>query len=761
MSGVSSSRVRSKTTDFAQFFRGHSSRQSSQNEPESSHLRVPEDSESTTPKKSKLPFLGRTRKKSTPSVKSGLLPSTGRGYESEAAELPATTTTKKDRRLSHPGPSAKPTIKTGSLPTAKAIPQINPSSPSLGSKFVAHFSNSKLRKVPSSQSTKAASGNGYTADRISPPTDNHAASIYSTTTAASTTPPSIPSDTVITIASAPDNLEAYSNIFRLSTAKKTTVPKRQLSTPASQYRDNYNKIEPNVVPSSSSNPSIPRLDPSVPSSPGNRPSSSSRHEAKERDFRQLTDGNKSPKLLKRAPGPKIAEDSTPEDSADESILHLRPGDLTPTIDVTPPPPPKAVSPTPRPRLRTSSAIKDTRTSDPPSIPLPDPPVMNNSNSPPASPTSPSSPRLATVSPSASILKRPRANTTGSVPLSPVTATTITVRAPLLRHSPGLSGETLAIKKSSNKEISDLGRMTVEQLKEALAQRNQQYAELTTHLLEVTKSYAAEKAVLEKKIAALVMEVARKDKEIQGFTWMLNNRGTQPPPDDDVDYTRIPGPRIQRSPSAASSKMSSRRIQQADDSGAESPSGAESVPGSGGSVRSKRGLRPLTLGESNYSLYRSSISSKASSRGPAFDSGVSDQRTSVYSSSAATSSSSSLLPPSPSITGSSLSAIPEVSVVMPSSRVMLPRIPISRTRDSASEWETNPEKKSYDAVRLSKPASSLSSSSSSSAATSAYAANLKRGRPPSIAQVLHKSGTMDDVLEKLRPFAAAAPTAAEA
>ncbi|KAG5734812.1 hypothetical protein E4T56_gene767 [Termitomyces sp. T112] len=740
MSGISSSRTRTKKSDLAQFFRGYPPRQSSQNEPvESPYLSVPEDCESTTPKKSKLPFLYRTRKKSTPSVKSGILPSTGRGYESEAAELPTITTTK-DRRLSHPMPS--PEIKKGTLPAVKAIPQINVPSPSLGSKFVAHFNNSKLRKVSSSQSTKLAPSDGNTKDKLLPP-DNRTRSIDSITTAASTIPPSTPGSAVITIASTPDNLEAYSNIFTLSKAKKTTIPRRLPSTPASEYRDHYNKTEPNVSLSPPS-PSIPRL-PFCPRSPVSGLPSSSRGETREPNSRRLTDGSKSPKLSKRTPCPKSAEDFTPENSADESVLHLRPGDLTPTIDVTPPPPPiKAASPTPRHRLRTSSAIKDTRFTDPPSIPLPDPPVMKNS--PPASPTSPrSSPRLAMVSPSPSIITRPRANTTGSVPLSPVTAAGMAARASSPKESnTKLSGENYAVKKTLNKESSDLDGMTVGQLKEALAQRNQQYAELTTHLLEVTKSHAVEKAALERKITALTTEIVRKDKEIQGFTWMLNNRGTQPPPDDDADYTRIPGPRIQRSPSTASSKMSSRRIQQGDDSGAELPSGAESVPGSGGSVRLKRGLRPLTLGDSSY--YRSSISSKASSRGQAFDSGLSDQRTSVYSlsSSAATSSTSSLLPPSPSLTHSSLSAIPEVSVVT-SSRVALPRISTSRTCDSASEWETDPEKKSYDVVR---PSKRVSTSSSSSVATGAYAANLKRGRPPSIAQVLHKSGTMEDVLEKL-------------
>jgi hypothetical protein len=58
-----------------------------------------------------------------------------------------------------------------------------------------------------------------------------------------------------------------------------------------------------------------------------------------------------------------------------------------------------------------------------------------------------------------------------------------------------------------------------------------------------------------------------------------------------------------------------------------------------------------------------------------------------------------------------------------------------------------------ATRISRriSASSMTSSSSSTAASSAYS-NIKRSRPPSIAQVLEKSPNMDDILDKLRPFA---------
>ncbi|KAG6828126.1 hypothetical protein H0H92_009118 [Tricholoma furcatifolium] len=763
MSAPPPSRIRSKTSDFAQFFRAHPSRQSSQTDSVSDSsptlLSVPVEEESATPKKSKLPFLGRTRKKSTQSVKSGIVPSLGRGYDSEVAELPSA---KKNRRLSQPVPP-EPTIVKASLPTPP-VPQINVSSPSLGSKFVAHFSNSKLKK---SSSTSRPSTQPASHDVLSPPNEHPKASFDSTTITIHTSTlskqtsrgPTVPTP------SAPTKLGEYRNLIPTPHSKKPTAQKRQSSTPASQYRDNYHKSE-SIVTLIPSPPSGPTLEPAVPVSQDIRLSASPRHETKDRDSRQLSEESRPSRIAKkRASGLRTAEDSTPEDSMDEPALQLRTTNVTPLIDITPPSTkPSSTSPTPRHRMRASSAIKDARASTPPSIPLPDPP----SNPSPTSSTSPPSSPKVSPPPSAATIKRPRANTLGSASSPLASATTTAARSSSPQDSPAVTSETSRAVKETLNENSDLDALPAKQLKDALLQRIQQYSELATHFLEVTKAHATEKATLERRIATLEADVARKDKEIQGFTWMLSNRPTQSTPaDGDVDYTRIPGPRIQRNPST-SSKVSYRRIQQADDSGAESPSGTESLRGSGASfssmsIRLKKGLRPLTLGESNYNSYRTSMSSKStSSRGQTADSGLSDQRSSVYSfsssvsSPSATSSSSSLLPPSPSIPGLSLSAIPEVSGVFPS-----PRIATPSTRDSLSTsgWETDPEKKNSDVLHPSRRISTSSfSSSSSSVATNAYSANLRRSRPPSIAQVLQKSSAMGDVLDKLHPFTTAAPAA---
>ena len=265
---------------------------------------------------------------------------------------------------------------------------------------------------------------------------------------------------------------------------------------------------------------------------------------------------------------------------------------------------------------------------------------------------------------------------------------------------------------------------------------------------------AEKNAMEKKISAMDKDLARKDKEIKGLTWLLvNNRISLGGADLE---SALNSAQLAYRPSPDPAKVSSRLLRGADESGAEShlTSGAESfsesILGSGASgtdspsaLPIKKARRP-TLG----SLYRSSSKSM---RGLGVESIASDSsvRSSVYSfsSSSAASSSSSLLPPNPSGTGSSLSAIPEGPNQAPTSTRLTK---VTRERGSLSAGESEKDER-----RITRPhrisTSSLASSSSSSAATSAYSANLKRGRPPSIAQVLEKSSAVEDVLQKLRPF----------
>ncbi|KAJ3510465.1 hypothetical protein NMY22_g15976 [Coprinellus aureogranulatus] len=195
--------------------------------------------------------------------------------------------------------------------------------------------------------------------------------------------------------------------------------------------------------------------------------------------------------------------------------------------------------------------------------------------------------------------------------------------------------------------------------------------------------------------------------------------------------------------APQQKKRKAEVVEADDSGAESSyvtSGAESIRTSetsyseSSSVRRSKGRRPFMLGVGD-SIYRAAVGKRIpppNSLAP--DSALPDvpsKRASVGSGSlSASSSTSSLLPPSPSMTVSSLSAIPE---------------------SPPSSYRTSSDQEDRRAIRAAHRMSGSSMASSSTAASSAYAANMKRSRPPSIAQVLENSPNMDDVLEKLRPF----------
>ncbi|KAF8236097.1 hypothetical protein L208DRAFT_1457751 [Tricholoma matsutake] len=450
----------------------------------------------------------------------------------------------------------------------------------------------------------------------------------------------------------------------------------------------------------------------------------------------------------------LGPDEISEQPATSTIRSAQDSSIAPVIDVRPPSPPTRKLSSPGPRSVRVKTPTSERLSRPPSIPLPPPP---NSNPPIAVPAL--QPVFSTRTPvSSSGLRRPRAHTVGSIPPvprgsppSPPSSPGIPKRA----RSPVDKGA--AVKQTFDKENINLNTATIEELKQALASRSQQYEDLASHLLKVTAAHVAEKNALEKKISTLEKDLARKDKEIKGLTWIIVNHRISLGGSDvesalnsaqlayrPADPTRTPS-RLRRTidESAAESHQTS---------GAESVS--ESILGSGASgteshsssLPVKKIRRPM-LGETTFNLYRSS--SRASRRlGLGVESMASDSsvRSSVYSlsSSSAASSSSSLLPPGSSGTGSSLSAIPEGPNQVSSSRST--KVMRERGSLSAGEDERHPTRPN----RIS--TSSLASSSSmSSAATSAYSANLKRSRPPSIAQVLEKSSAVEDVLQKLRPF----------
>ncbi|RXW15384.1 hypothetical protein EST38_g10471 [Candolleomyces aberdarensis] len=378
-------------------------------------------------------------------------------------------------------------------------------------------------------------------------------------------------------------------------------------------------------------------------------------------------------------------------------------------------------------MRQQLASASDKPNKPPSMPLPSAPPT-----PPGSSSGSRSASPATVP--RSTKSRSRAGTVGSV--SSVTGSPLsqsTVPSDLQTDTKRGSVEKL----NPETPTLDLGSATAEQLRELLIARNRQCEQLT-----------AEKTSLEKKVSQLEKEMSKKDHQIKGLMWLVANNKSPPatdfPPDLALPSPPLKTPPEPEQPQKTATRMYMRRHHLSDDSGAEShpTSGAESIRTSetsgneSSSFRRGKGRRPFMLGDSSYNFYRAAVGKRLPpQKSLAPDSALPDVpngRSSLSSVSlpSPSSSTSSLLPPSPSLTVSSLSAIPEAP--------------------SSLRISTNADTTDFP-VRSSKRISTSSMGSSSTAASSAYATNLKRSRPPSIAQVLENSPRMDDVLEKLRPF----------
>jgi hypothetical protein len=386
------------------------------------------------------------------------------------------------------------------------------------------------------------------------------------------------------------------------------------------------------------------------------------------------------------------------------------------------------------------------------MPLPLPPTPNPSSS--SFPGFQGTQTIKKESTSAKATVRPRAHTIGAVvnlstPLAPLAQPAANKQTP-----PTIT----ATPSKAEAEALDIENASVDELREALKLRNLQYDELASFILKMTESHIAEVTALEKKISTLTKDALKREKQIKGFTLLLSDEESshypKPLPPGILNQSRFASS-MESDPDRSTSQGASRKFSYQSDSGAEShaTSGAESLRASGASgsesmssmIRNKRLRRPYPLGDQAYAASRTGTALRPSRLPPgvgSVDKGSSDfphsnpKRSSVSSISGSPSSStSSLLPPSPSITMSSLSAIPEG----PTATLRLPRYDISDQQEERR------------ALRASHRASTSSLTSSSTAVSSSYSANIKRSRPPSIAQVLEKTPNMDDVLEKLRPF----------
>ena len=379
-------------------------------------------------------------------------------------------------------------------------------------------------------------------------------------------------------------------------------------------------------------------------------------------------------------------------------------------------------------------------SGPPSIPLPQTPVPSASSPEVllSSLRQTSNTELEATSVQ-KLIARPRAHTIGSVGNSPLLddQSTPNTTATLTPPSTDIPEANFDIDTASELE-----------LREALRSRNQRYDELATYVLKITEAHAMEVTNLGKKVHTLEKDIARKDKELKGLRWIINNGDSshhQPFSTGILNHSLLSPTLSEPEDNSRIMPSASRRLYYQSDSGTEShvesirsaASGSDSVS----SFRHKSLRKPSTLAEVTYNLCHTGSTRRPSKKPPGL--GVekvlempSKQSSLTLVSPSPSSSTSSLIPPSPSVTMSSLSAIPEglPSALRPCLKY-----------DNSDQEERR-------ALRAAHRTSTSSMTSSSTAASSAYSGNIKRSRPPSIAQVLEKSPIMDDVLEKLRPFA---------
>jgi hypothetical protein len=299
-------------------------------------------------------------------------------------------------------------------------------------------------------------------------------------------------------------------------------------------------------------------------------------------------------------------------------------------------------------------------------------------------------------------------------------------------------------KASKKSSQDSDETAM--LHETIKVQRARFDELAAYLIAVTEKHAIEKAVLMKKIDTLEREARKTARELKGLRYLVMN-GTGS------------GVYHGSSPLGSSSLSTiSVKSQGCEDSIDIRAGSKVEVSSSDGSTN-----RPLPdtllLNVSRPASLTVPVMEGKLGLGPDPSSthihslSTVEKRSSVSSFSSvpsAASSTSSLPLPGPTTTASTvssgLSAIPETRMPSPEST----RDPAVAAAILAAERQQQKEERR--ASRALRRLSSSSTTSSASAASSAYAANLSRGRPPSIAQVLGESSSMEDVLEKLRPFA---------
>ncbi|KAF9030937.1 hypothetical protein BDZ89DRAFT_1132070 [Hymenopellis radicata] len=362
---------------------------------------------------------------------------------------------------------------------------------------------------------------------------------------------------------------------------------------------------------------------------------------------------------------------------------------------------------------------------PPTVPLPATPSVTPPLTPlPAVPVPPDPPTITKRT-------RPRAHTLSSVSSR---------SSPSLPDPPPRTKSIHSEKSPGKDEALDIDAASPEVLRRTLRVRNQQLDDLTASMIRASQAHQAEKHALEKKIAALERETARREKEIQGLVWLVNNgksaNGTinaASKPTPTIDVSRVDSISTPSSSSSIKSPVL-RRIHSDYDEESAASSGGESVA----STQTTRAKRSSRMAVKTDVRRRSSLRHSPVPHGPDLplpEVPRLEKKSSVSSlaSSAASSQSSLLLHNNPST--STLSAIPEGPPPVPKIPSSSPKPHSSSLRDPAILAAINARRDKEHKMK----ASSLKTPPKATPAptpAAAYAANLKKGLPPTIDSMIH-------------------------
>ncbi|KAJ7762772.1 hypothetical protein DFH07DRAFT_403782 [Mycena maculata] len=765
---ASPSRLRTTTSDITGFFRtGYSSRPRATDPDPSSSTFLSEPESPVKKRSSKIPFLGRQRKKSSTSDASTSASSVGPSNRQSDSDVPS--------RKVEPKPAVPtlPSLDDDPERPLPALPPINSYSPTLGSKLAAHFAPSRTKLLNlSPRKPPRPPTNGNPSDTLSPPipSSSRATSMDSTSSENRSTTPR-PNQPTITVSLPPDSLEGYEGMFTLPTSTTLDVVEDPQLTPTSSSPLRFPTPQPSGRDHIYMDTTVER--------PGSRSTTEERS------------SSRSSRIARKHVGTAFKQPEVDSTDAEDSEAVMS--------DSPKASPPMNVGPTPTAEKRRTlatmpynfsekasqprSIMKHTsdRRARPPGFPAPPPPI----NPPPSSalPITPSRKSNGSPPVGSSASRRPRAQTlTGvfSAPItfSPPSSSLSTVPSRRITKSiseassPAAALAKRVTEESSGKENFDMEKASADQLRQALTLRNQQFDELASYLLKITEAHVAEKHSLLKKVATLEQEATRRENEIKGLTWLVTNN-TRPGSSGSIGMLDAASKSTSALEHTAEKPTSGTKTKESfghsnpsnpsEDSGAEShqttsgaeesyrESGPESMWGSGtsGGESSSSEARKVRRNHTLMpSFYRSSTKSPrpgveaVSTATLPYTSSPSTKRSSLSSfgsSPSSSTSSLSLTTLTPATTVTSLSAIPEAA---PRSKD-----PVVAAAILATENQREKEER-----RASRASNRLSASSATaSTASSSYSANLKRARPPSIAQVLAQSPKMEHGRDKLRSY----------